>query len=285
MGKSPFLSGLLAALAALVLLPLAEWAASSVFQGGEVGIWRRILFSVTVVVATVTASSAASGFSSFVAHSMLSGVSPFAVKIIFLFLAAYLAFLGRDAVKKFSLVAFLMIVTVAAVLFVLSAESFDVARIKELFSEDLSFSGVAKELVGMFVPSTLAVIYLSLGRAEKRTGGALLAVVLSSALLILCRLNVSLLLGDSLAAAVEYPYSEAVSTVTAGKLFARLEGWAYLMYYAAEAVRASVCLSLSCRLFCEIFPSAGKKRLVQNLMPFTLGALSLIDVTNLSPFS
>jgi hypothetical protein len=163
--------------------------------------------------------------------------------------------------------------------------SFDGTRILTLFSREISFLEVASELGGVFASSVLAVIYLSLGESGKRSRGAFLAVIFSSVILILCRLNVSLLLGDSLVLKVEYPYSEAVSTVSAGKLFARLEGWAYLMYYTAAATRVSVCLSLACRLFFMIFPFAERKRLVLILLPFVLGALSLVDVTNLLSFS
>ena len=283
-GKGGLLSVAFAVIGALVLLPLAEMATRSVYDG-KIGAVRRALLALTIVASTATASSTASAFSRFVSLSMLSGVPTLAIRIAFLFLAASLALQGERSVKKFALVAFVITAAVAVMLFLLSAESLDVARIDALFKGGLSFSGVMGALGRVVAPSILALIFLSLEKGEGCGGGVFLAVIFSSAILLLCRLNVSLLLGESLAASLEYPYSEAVSTVTAGKLFARLEGWAYLMYYAAAACRTSVCLSLSCRLFYKIFPSWERKKLLVTLLPFAFGVLSLVGVTNLFPHS
>ena len=192
---------------------------------------------------------------------MLSGMSELLIKAIFLFLCAYLGSLGEGSVRKMAVIFFAILAAVSILLFLLSVRSFDLSQTDVLFGK-ITAHGVIREFGNVFAPTVLAIIYLS-GDGETgrlRCGGAVLSVIFASLLLLICRLNVSFLFGESFAAALAYPYSEAVSTVTAGKLFARMEGWAYLMYYASSALRTSVCLSLCCRLAFRILPRLREKR-------------------------
>ena len=91
-------------------------------------------------------------------------------------------------------------------------------------------------------------------------------------LILICFLGVLLLLGGGFGATLEYPYATAVSTVTAGKLFARLEGFAYLTYYVSSALRVSVCISLVSTLV------SRKSR----ILPYAVGALVLLVTVLLS---
>ena len=139
--------------------------------------------------------------------------------------------------------------------------SFDLSQTRELFGE-ITLWGTICEFGKIFAPTVLALVYLSgdSERGELGYRGAILSVIFASLMLLICRLNVSFLFGESFAAALDNPYSEAVSTVNAGKLFARMEGWAYLMYYAASALRGTVCLSLSRRLLFSVAPKLCEKR-------------------------
>jgi arginine exporter protein ArgO len=83
--------------------------------------------------------------------------------------------------------------------------------------------------------------------------------MLSSAFLLICHFNVVLLLGEHFGATRDYPYSEAVSTVTAGKLSARMEGFAYLMYYAIAAVKTAVSIAFACCVIREMLPKKQRK--------------------------
>ena len=259
-GKGALAEVLVASLIALLIIPLAEMSARGIFCGKKTSVLGVIFAFAVVIAAIYTAATTASEFSSFAAHSMLSGVSELLIKAVFLLLCAYIASLGESAVHKLSVITFAVAATVSVVLFAFSARSFDMSETKGILG-GVSVSGVICELGNIFAPAVLALIYLS-GDAEKtRLGsrGSLLSVISVSVLLFVCWLNVSLLFGESFAAALDYPYSEAVSTVTVGRLFARMEGWAYLMYYAASVLRATVCLSLCIRFLCAI-PSLAKKK-------------------------
>jgi hypothetical protein len=126
----------------------------------------------------------------------------------------------------------------------------------------------------VFAPAVLAVVYIS-AMGERRARASLYGTVIATFLLALCFLNVFLLLG-SLGNSEDYPYSIAVSTVTAGKLFVRMEGFSYIMYYAAGAVRVSVCISLVDLLYERML----KKKYA--FMPYVIGVAVLLVTLLLS---
>lgn len=276
-GKGSLSDVAVAALLAVLIIPLAETAARGVLGSKKRSVLGAI-FALAVIAASIyTASLAANEFSEFAAYTMLSGMSELLIKAIFLFLCAYLGSLGEGAVRKLAVIFFAILGAVAVILFLLSVRSLDLSQTDVLFGK-ITALGVIREFGNIFAPMVLAIIYLS-GDGETgrlRCGGAVLSVIFASLLLLICRLNVSLLFGESFAAALAYPYSEAVSTVTAGKLFARMEGWAYLMYYAASALRTSVCLSLCCRPAFRILPRLGEKRVGVFLTSLVFASVCLV---------
>ena len=261
-GKGSLSDVAVAALLAVLIIPLAETAAR-----GVLGSKKRSVLGAIFALAVIAASI----------YTMLSGMSELLIKAIFLFLCAYLGSLGEGAVRKLAVIFFAILGAVAVILFLLSVRSLDLSQTDVLFGK-ITALGVIREFGNIFAPMVLAIIYLS-GDGETgrlRCGGAVLSVIFASLLLLICRLNVSLLFGESFAAALAYPYSEAVSTVTAGKLFARMEGWAYLMYYAASALRTSVCLSLCCRPAFRILPRLGEKRVWVFLTSLVFASVCLV---------
>ena len=104
-----------------------------------------------------------------------------------------------------------------------------------------------KYAVIAFLPSTLLPIiilpffdiYLSENRDKK---SILKGYFAGSLLLIVCLLNVLLIFGNELSAKIDFPYSEAISTVTAGNIFMRLDGFSYYVFFMSCLVK--ICLSL-----------------------------------------
>lgn len=281
-GRGRLVDGIAATFLALAVVPMAAWAANSVFGAEErTGVGGRILYvffaSFAAVAAIFIASVSAKEFSAFAAEVMFLRVSPWGVTAIFLGFCAYLSSKGGAAVRKFSFLAFVITATAAVLLFLLSVPNFEMPTVRTLLNiKELSADGVTSALGGIFAPAVLAVIYISaVGRREKnkvRPMAAALAVLLSAAFLLICFLNVSLLLGEDFGRTRDYPYSEAVSTVTAGKLFARMEGFSYLMYYSAAAVKTAISVSLICLVIKDMLPKRWKNKRVMLALPYAVSA-------------
>ena len=279
-GKGNLVELLLAGAIGALALPVAFVAAVAVFGEGEkkggAKIFFVVLATITVMASVYVASLAASEFSHFVEDVMLLSFPRFAVAAIFLALCSYLASKG-SAVRKFSFAAAVIVFAAILLLLVLSLESFKIERIGELLSsaKEVKAAGVVNLFSSVFAPAVIAVIYLS-SNGEGRVLSSVLGTAIAILLLSVCFLNVLLLLGGSFGASEPYPYSTAVSTVTAGKLFARMEGFAYIMYYASELVRGAVCIALVSLLVERI---TGKK---WRALPYATGLLVLLVTLLLS---
>ena len=250
-GKGNFIELLLAGTVGALALPVSAVAADALFEKEHGKGLNKVIFAIFALVSAVAAIYVASltvkDFSDFVGDVMLLKLPTWAVGIIFTALCSYLAARGCKTLKKFSFLAIVAVAISAIVLFTLAFESFEINRVYDVIrsARDISIDGVINTFSTVFAPAVIAVIYISAtGRGEGRSKASLFGAIIALLLLALCFMNVFLLLGESFGGSEDYPYSTAVSTVTAGKLFARMEGFAYMMYYAGGAVRVSLCVAL-----------------------------------------
>lgn len=285
-GRGVLVDGLAAVLLAFAAIPVAAWASNSVFGEGGIrskkSMTGRILYSVfalfSAAAALCIAAVSAREFSVFASEVMLVRIPSWGVTAVFLGFCAYLSGGGMTVLRKFSFVAFLITSVAVLVLFLLSVPNFEMPDVRELLDlGEISIGGAASAFGGIFAPSVIAVIYLSAGERREKNGvrplEAFLAVLLSGLLLLVCYLNVRLLLGGSFGPTRDYPYSEAVSTVTAGKLFARMEGFAYVMYYAVTAVKTAVSVALVCLLAKNLLPRRTENKKSLNALPYAVSVI------------
>lgn len=71
---------------------------------------------------------------------------------------------------------------------------------------------------------------------------AISGVLIGGAFLLISYFNVALLLGTDMARGEEYPYSVAVSAISAGKLFMRMEAFSYAIYFLTVATRTAIAI-------------------------------------------
>lgn len=262
---------------AIALLSAAANAASAIFGSREADSKNGILRRVTVAVFGILAAAAAvfvtvdtaSDFSSFAADVMLLRAPKLPVALLFLAFCVFLAFKGGKTVIKF---AFLSAVTVGAcalLLMLLSFPSLDLGGIEpQTASIDVEYTVAA--LIGKFAPVCVALVYFALECGAKKRpkisrrdaerspvdtdlnlknsaarltpGMAAIGILTGGIILALCHFNVSLLLGSALPEHESFPYSAAIGAVSTGKLFMRVEGISYAMYFFSMSARASIAI-------------------------------------------
>ena len=280
-GKVNFFELLISGALGAITLAVSSVAARSAL-GNEKKRGAARGFFVVLALITVTSSVYVAAISTremidFARDVMLLRGAGLVTGLVFVALCSYVASLDGGTVKKLSFIAALTVFASALFMFLLSLESFKLGRLADLLASagEISIEGALRSFSIYLAPAVIAVIYISL--EERASGAALLGGIAATFLLLLCFLNVLLLLG-SLSALEENPYITAVSTVTAGKLFTRMEGFAYIMYYAAAFVRVSVCIALPCRLFGRIIKRKSR------FLPYFMG-LSVLLVTIVLSFS
>jgi hypothetical protein len=285
-GRGSPIDGIAASVLALAVMPAAAWASGflpaveGLREKKSIGgkMFYAIFVSFAAVAAFCIAAVSVKEFSAFASEVMFVRIPLWGVTAIFLGFCACLSAGGRDVIRKFSFASFLIVSAVVPILFFLSLPNFDTTDVSGLLKfRGISAGGVASSIGGIFAPAVIAVIYLSAtgrhGQDRVKASEAALAVLLAALLLLVCFLNVNLLLGEYFGSTRDYPYSEAVSTVTAGKLFARMEGLAYVMYYAVSAVKISVSVAFICLLVNVLIPKAWRDKRIMKRLPYAVAVI------------
>lgn len=250
-GRYAVLGFAIAAASAFILyfaaLPIARYFLIKPENGN---IFRKAVSAVLLALIAVYAlSGAGQTFIRFISYAekiVLPNNGKFFIAAIFILLTAALATRRHEVILKLSLIFLVFSIITVLLFFLLSAKDFKIENIsfyafptfKELFKETLPFfSGVA--LPAVLIPSFEGLFY---GRTRKTAGFAGLCIGLL--LITLCLLDSLLLFGSELAARLDFPLAAAVSTVTVGSLFTRMDGVIYCLYFATALIKTAVCIKL-----------------------------------------
>ncbi len=224
----------------------------------KVGLATALLYIVTVVFALVLAADGYSRFAGFVGDVMLPDVPKIWLAVIF-FAAVWLPVSkGKGVLLKFSLFAFLIVLAVILFFSAASVDRFEMQNIKVGTAFPVYDSLKDSTCGSLRILPSLIIIYIYVGVFSAKTKKRVVVsgAVTGCALLALCTLNALLIFGVPLTAQLDYPYAAAVSTVSLGELFTRMDGFTYYIYYAAQTVQTAVCVSVASELVCRL----GEKR-------------------------
>lgn len=245
---------------AIVLLMFVSLSSGRILSSAEGGILYRAVWSIVAVAALLFGAMSVVNISDYASRVIVAGTPVLLLRIIFISLCAYLGYIGPMAIRKIGVVVAFLTVTLALVLLAMSAPSFRWGNISEMAGEGVQTGGILSAFGALFAPCVVGIMLMSAdpeGGPMPTTSCALLGGGVSVLFALLCLLNVVLVLGGR--TMYQYPYSTAVSTVTAGKLFARLEGFVYFMLYACEAVKGAAGIALAVRMTKLISPALHKR--------------------------
>ena len=175
---------------------------------------------------------------------------------LFLLCAVLLAGLNQRGMDSFALISFGVAVSSVLLLFVAGIPHF---RMEYLPREQwTAFFGSWRELWELWRellrPLTVLVLYFALTAPKGGEGALAAGTVLGCALLLLCVLQAFLTFGVSYAGELPYPYAYSTRIPSVGQYFFRLEGFSYLVNYAACLIRCGVSLAVIKRLAQRFFP-------------------------------
>lgn len=260
--SSLLLGMLLSALILSASVPAAVEVFSSASVSSTSGKGRRfllvILAPMTALAALWAALSVSREFSDFASDVMLLRLPSVLISLLFLLFCSFFASKGIEVMRKLAFYGLPLLIFGALLLLIYSIPSFRA----EVFTIDLGTPDVNDLLwvsARLFLPLALPSVLLCTGRRVRATPlGVILGLLIGVILLLICQLNVTLLFGDTLSESLERPYPEAVRTITAGKLFLRLEGVFYAMYFAAASFRCALCIALTVSMTGKLFPRLSK---------------------------
>ncbi len=212
--------------------------------------YKKILLAVfyflTAVFSLWYGVEAFANFTAFASALLLQDFSNWVPVLIFLFTVIFFTSRRQEDFLKFTLLAFCFAAAVIIFFFIASLGNFKFDNIIILNVPKLSeiYPQFKEYFFNPLLPTLLIGIYEACVFEKVRPKATFWGLGLGFILLGMCILNSVLLFGPRLAAILDYPYASAVSTVTIGRLFTRLDGFSYFVYFAAGLTKICVCLFL-----------------------------------------
>lgn len=209
-----------------------------------INVFRSIAFLAVIIICFYVAANTFNSYIDFVSERMLPYSYKSLIALIFLLSLVFLSLCEKSVVLKFSLVTFLLSLVVIVVLFILSAKDFKLENIS-LFGFP-KIENTLKQAFSYFKGMFLLVLVLPVAQNLffKKTNKSVLnlGLLFGVVALLLVILNSLLIFGPDAASKMDYPYCDAVSTVTLSRLFTRMDGFSYFLYFAASLIRSSLCV-------------------------------------------
>ncbi len=210
-----------------------------------------------LVLAVYTAFLGANTFKetiSFISQVILPKTKKWIIVVIFGSIVAYCAFKGQKSLMKLALICSMVVVSSVLFFFFASLENYTLNNIfifkfptlKELFSQ-------MKPYLQRFIfPIIVLLAFSRLNLKEKGRAVGLVRLIIAVMGTAFCVLMPLLLFGTKLSGRLDFPFISAVSTVTVGSLFTRLDGFAYFVLFISSVLKIVVCILVEYVSFKEL---------------------------------
>lgn len=185
-------------------------------------------------------------FTEFSNEVLLQNYSRIIPLLFFVLVLAVFVKCRTEGFLKYTLIAFFVTAIIIILFFLLSTENlsgrnaviFSFPKLKVLYTQ-------LKPYFFYLIFSVLLVsAYEACFLGSIKNKATVLGIFSGFLLLGICILNSLMLFGPDFAATLSYPYASAVSTVTVGRLFTRLDGFSYFVYFASCITKITVCIKL-----------------------------------------
>jgi len=183
-------------------------------------------------------------FVKFASEIILPSVSAFIIGAVFLLCVIYTFLKHNSVILKFSLFSFLIVAILIIIFFILSSKEYRAENIFLLSFPDISelVSQIYYCLIGIFLPLPIVFLWQKGEIGEVNKKASIIGFCLGGIFLAFPLLNTLLLFGAEVSGELSFPYASAISTVTVGYLFSRMDGFSYFIYFACVLVKLTVLL-------------------------------------------
>lgn len=205
-----------------------------------------LLYLAATVYALYLSGAAFKEFLLFAAKILLPDAPRFFVAAIFITVCAYLALKSREVLLKLSVLAFPFAAVGIILFFFLSFKDFNTEWliINRLPDIKTFLYDSAPMVLNVSFPFLLLPVFGEYFMPQKRKIAAFSGGAAGILLLMLCFFDSILLFGTALAARCEFPLYSAVSTVTVGPLFTRMDGIVFFLCFLTALIKTTVCFKI-----------------------------------------
>ena len=250
-GDYPLLGFFAAAVAAALLyfaaLPLARRLIGKPCKSPFLRLFSFALLIAAAGYALYNAGITFIRYTDFVDRLLLPETPRFLIAAVFIVSAVYLATRRQEVILKLALIAVFAAAAAVLFFFLLSSADFKAENIAVYALPSLSgLTNSAKPyFINVALPALLIPAYSALFTGKSRAAAPFFGLITGLALTLLCLLESLLLFGAPLAERLDFPLAAAVSTVTVGPLFSRLDGVGYCLFFVPALIKTAVCMKLA----------------------------------------
>ncbi len=177
-------------------------------------------------------------FTSFIHGRLLPLGGPFLPSVIFTVLVFFLCLIPKKGVVKLSLLSLAVLIISEVVLFVFSLNQMDFDSIMPLSLNplDVGYQGISYFAMSFAQCTVLLAFFMG----EKNFKTYRLGFFAGWVVLFVAMLHTLLIFGYSYTGTLRFPYATAMSTVSIGDKFIRLEGLSYPFYFFCALIKTAV---------------------------------------------
>lgn len=203
-----------------------------------------IAYLALLIFSLFCASDAFIDFVNFIKAIVLKDSSMFFIILIFLAVIFFFSLRRQEDILKFFLIAFWFVLAIVIFFFIATSFKFEFRNIfifklpelGELFEQSKPY------ILNPVIPSVLLPFYNVGVFKNPKIKSGMIGYILGCILLAVCVIGTVLLFGSNFSGILSYPYSMAISTVSIGRLFTRLDGFSYFVYFTTALAKITVCI-------------------------------------------
>lgn len=205
---------------------------------------KLLCMAALAVYSLFVAADAFSDFTAFVKYLILPELPLWVITAVFGAVCLYFAFKRQEDTLKFSLICFVLTLVGVIFFFFATSGNFETEYImpERLPHIKEALNAVAPYCLKAGLPVIILPFYCRMVFRDNCKGACICGVSAGFVLLSLCLITSVLLFSPELAGRLSYPYASAVSTVTVGKLYTRMDGFSYFIYFSAAIAKINICL-------------------------------------------
>lgn len=203
-----------------------------------------VIYLAVALFALWNGASTFKAFTDFVGEVILPETSKPLITLIFGLVCLFFASRRQEDVLKFCLIAFWFVLALIIFFFLATLKDFNLRNIFVFRLPELKnlYLQTKPYILNPVLPCLLLPVYNTLVFKKSRKNAAFTGLSIGACLLGICVLGSVLLFGPQFAGKLSYPYASAVSTVTVGRLFTRMDGFSYFIYFACAITKITACI-------------------------------------------
>lgn len=184
-------------------------------------------------------------YTDFVSFRMLPQTPRLIVSFIFAFCILWTSVKKDSVILKFSLFSFVITAIIIIILFVISVPRMKLENIVLLQFPNIKDTArqTGKYFLNVYVTLLPILLYRKCLYKDMKNKYISSGLLVGAVLLAVCLLNSLLLFGADVACNMDFPYADAISTVTVGELFTRMDGFSYFVFFASTVIKITVLIS------------------------------------------